>query len=150
MGYAPPGVTTMCHTFTRATYASGADVISSRKRPITVWRSTSGFRREMQTCQHWLIVKRVKPPPLPLPFPSPTVTYFSLSPSLSLPILPLSPSFIQLGDLRSAVSSPIGSGQRVQPPNVFWCNGGQNLACRWVEGLEKWVNIFTDLRYLQW
>jgi len=62
----------------------------------------------------------------------------------------LSTSFIQLGDLRSAVSSPIGSGQRAQPPNVFWWNGGQNLAWRWVEGLAKWLNIFTNIRNLQW
>jgi len=108
---------------------------------ITCSRCWMDWQDSLQTCQHWLIVKRVKPPPLPLPFPSPTVTHFSLS----LPIIPLSPSFIQLGDLKSAVSSPIGSRQRAQPPNVFWCNGGQNLACHWVEGLAKWVNIYLQI-----
>ena len=42
----------------------------------------------MQTCQHWLIVKRVKHPPLPLPFPSPTVTHLFPFPIIFPPCPP--------------------------------------------------------------
>jgi len=80
-------------------------------------------------------------PPLPL-------THLFPLPIPSPPCHPIAPSLpqIQLVILEERCKLP----HRARPPNVFWCNGCQNWAWRWVEGLAKWVNIFTDLRNLQW
>jgi len=86
------------------------------------------------------------------PSPSPAFPLTHGDPFFPFPIFsPPYPPLVPILNpaLRSDVSSPIGSGQRAQPPNVFWCNGGQNLAWSWIEGLAKWVNIFTNLRNLQ-
>jgi len=125
------------------------------------------YLHHWQTCQNWWIVKRVirdlslslsilLPLSPPYAFPSRpvlSVTFISFPypfPSLSSPC-PIPQ--IQLGSLgERCKSSRSVSGQSWAAKRILVQRRqklGIGIWC-WVDGLAKWVNIFTNLRNLQW
>jgi len=84
-----------------------------------------------------------------LPFPSPTLP-LSLISSPAYPYPPLANPSNPQGGLGSAVSSPSRSGQSPATKRILVQRRPKLGIWRWVEGLAKWVNIFTNLSNLQW